>query len=40
MIIDLNNMDDNSVVLFHACGHNPTGYDPSKKLWSQIAEIC
>ena len=28
-----------SVVLMHACAHNPTGVDPSREQWKQISEI-
>jgi len=31
---------DNSIVLFHACAHNPTGADPSQEDWKVLAEIC
>ncbi|ODM23936.1 hypothetical protein SI65_01526 [Aspergillus cristatus] len=28
------------VVIFHACAHNPTGADPSKEQWMQLANLC
>ena len=28
-----------STVLLHTCAHNPTGVDPSKEQWKQIAEV-
>ena len=28
-----------SVFLLHACAHNPTGIDPSKEQWEQIADV-
>lgn len=31
--------DEGSVVLLHACAHNPTGVDPTREQWKQIAEI-
>ena len=31
---------EGSVVLLHACAHNPTGIDPSKEEWKQIADVC
>jgi len=31
---------DNSIVLFHACAHNPTGADPSEEDWKLLADIC
>lgn len=30
----------NDVVIFHACAHNPTGADPSKEQWNQLANLC
>merc|ERR1712230_330824 len=30
---------NNSIVLLHACAHNPTGVDPTKEEWKEIAEI-
>jgi len=27
-------------VLLHACAHNPTGIDPTKEQWAQIADVC
>jgi aspartate aminotransferase, cytoplasmic len=27
-------------IVLHACAHNPTGTDPTKDQWKQIAEIC
>jgi len=31
---------DNSIVIFHACAHNPTGADPSQEDWKVLADIC
>jgi len=28
---------NNSIVLLHACAHNPTGVDPTKEQWKEIA---
>lgn len=28
-----------SVVILHACAHNPTGFDPSKEQWREIARL-
>ncbi|XP_001943882.1 aspartate aminotransferase, cytoplasmic [Acyrthosiphon pisum] len=36
---DISNAPSDSVVILHACGHNPTGLDPSKEQWRTIAEI-
>lgn len=40
MIRDLENAKDESVVLLHACAHNPTGIDPTKEQWIKIADVC
>ncbi|KAF8253213.1 PLP-dependent transferase [Wilcoxina mikolae CBS 423.85] len=28
-----------SIILLHACAHNPTGVDPTREQWTKIAEI-
>ncbi|OAA35926.1 aspartate aminotransferase [Metarhizium rileyi] len=28
-----------SIIVLHACGHNPTGWDPSRKEWEKMGEI-
>eukprot|EP00485_Elphidium_margaritaceum_P000704 CAMPEP_0202686148 /NCGR_PEP_ID=MMETSP1385-20130828/1952_1 /ASSEMBLY_ACC=CAM_ASM_000861 /TAXON_ID=933848 /ORGANISM="Elphidium margaritaceum" /LENGTH=420 /DNA_ID=CAMNT_0049340669 /DNA_START=109 /DNA_END=1372 /DNA_ORIENTATION=+ len=35
----LKNVPQNSVVLFHAVAHNPTGCDPTQEQWKEIAEV-
>ncbi|KAI9839157.1 MAG: hypothetical protein M1819_003150 [Sarea resinae] len=30
---------EGSVILLHACAHNPTGVDPTKEQWKEIAEV-
>ena len=30
---------EGSIILLHACAHNPTGVDPTKDQWKEIAEI-
>ena len=30
---------DGSVVLLHACAHNPTGIDPTNSQWDQLADV-
>lgn len=32
-------MPENSIVLLHACAHNPTGVDPTPEQWKEISEI-
>uniref|UniRef100_A0A2H8TUG7 aspartate transaminase n=1 Tax=Melanaphis sacchari TaxID=742174 RepID=A0A2H8TUG7_9HEMI len=36
---DISNAPIDSVVLLHACGHNPTGLDLTKEQWKTIAKI-
>lgn len=31
--------DRHSAVILHACAHNPTGCDPSRQQWQQIADV-
>jgi len=38
MIEDLRNAPPRSVILLHACAHNPTGVDPTESEWKQICE--
>eukprot|EP00842_Homolaphlyctis_polyrhiza_P004051 jgi/Hompol1/4647/HPOL_003790-RA len=37
---DLNKIPNGSIVLFHACAHNPTGVDPSEEQWAEISKIA
>eukprot|EP00474_Spongospora_subterranea_P008884 CRZ09342.1 hypothetical protein [Spongospora subterranea] len=37
MIEDILCAPNHSVILLHACAHNPTGVDPTKEQWAQIA---
>ena len=30
-------VEPNSIIIIHACAHNPTGCDPTKDQWRQIA---
>lgn len=39
MMEDLTNAPENSVIILHACAHNPTGIDPSKEQWEKIADV-
>lgn len=32
-------MPDRSIVLLHACAHNPTGIDPKPNQWQEIADV-
>lgn len=35
----LESASDGSVFLLHACAHNPTGVDPTKGQWDEIADV-
>ncbi|KAL5416995.1 Aspartate aminotransferase, mitochondrial [Paraphaeosphaeria minitans] len=37
MLADLKSIPKGSIVLLHACAHNPTGVDPTEDQWKQIA---
>ncbi|GLC63912.1 aspartate transaminase aat1 [Pleodorina starrii] len=39
MTADLTAAPPGSVVLLHACAHNPTGVDPSREQWRQLLEL-
>jgi aspartate aminotransferase len=39
MIAFLETVDRGSVILLHACAHNPTGVDPSEEQWKNIASV-
>lgn len=40
MKADLQNAPANSLILFHACAHNPTGVDPNPEQWKVLSQIC
>ena len=40
MLADLKAAPEGSIVLLHACAHNPTGVDPSAEQWREIAQVC
>jgi aromatic-amino-acid transaminase len=39
MLADLSAAEAGTVVVLHACCHNPTGYDLSLEQWAQVAEV-
>jgi len=39
MIGALNSIPEGSIILLHACAHNPTGVDPTQEQWKAIAEV-
>uniref|UniRef100_A0A7S1MS63 Aspartate aminotransferase n=1 Tax=Neobodo designis TaxID=312471 RepID=A0A7S1MS63_NEODS len=40
MCDDLWNAPDQSVVILHLCGHNPTGVDPTPEQWQRLCDLC
>jgi aspartate aminotransferase, mitochondrial len=38
MVEDIKKMPKGSIVLLHACAHNPTGVDPTQEQWKQICD--
>jgi aspartate aminotransferase, cytoplasmic len=38
MVETLNQAPEGSIILLHACAHNPTGVDPTREQWMQIAK--
>ena len=39
MLEDLSKAPEHSVVILHACAHNPTGSDPTQEEWYKILEV-
>lgn len=39
MLKAIKDAPDGSIILLHACAHNPTGVDPTDDQWRQIAEL-
>jgi len=39
MLEDLREAEEGSVVLLHACAHNPTGVDPTREDWNRILGV-
>lgn len=40
MVADLASLEPGTVVVLHACCHNPTGYDLAADDWRRVAEAC
>ncbi|CAF0734018.1 unnamed protein product [Didymodactylos carnosus] len=38
-IEDIKNIPETSIILFHACAHNPTGVDPQKEQWDELSSV-
>jgi len=39
MMEDLSAAPENAVIILHAVAHNPTGVDPTKQQWTEIADL-
>jgi len=39
MLEDIKNAPEKSIILLHACAHNPTGVDPTEAQWKQLAVL-
>ncbi|KAK1148801.1 hypothetical protein N8T08_008686 [Aspergillus melleus] len=39
MLNSLDQAEPNDVVILQACAHNPTGVDPTKSQWTQVADL-
>lgn len=37
---NLMNLPKHSIILLHACGHNPSGIDPTMEEWKELSKIC
>jgi aspartate aminotransferase len=40
MLEDIQKAPNNSIILLHACAHNPTGIDPTRDQWKEIEKVC
>jgi len=40
MVEDLKAAPEQSIVLLHACAHNPTGCDPTLDQWKALSDLC
>jgi len=36
---DIRNIPENSIILLHACAHNPTGVDPRPEQWAELSKV-
>lgn len=36
---DINSIPEHSIILLHACAHNPTGVDPNPEQWAELSNI-
>ncbi len=40
MLDGLSKLKKNTIVILHACCHNPTGFDPTIEQWAKIVDVC
>ena len=40
MLEDLSQADPGSIIVLHACCHNPTGYDLNEADWLRVIDVC
>lgn len=40
MVDSIRGAKPNSVIMFHACAHNPTGMDPTMEQWTKLSRAC
>ncbi|KAF2071810.1 hypothetical protein CYY_006871 [Polysphondylium violaceum] len=40
MFNDIKAAPNGSIILLHACAHNPTGVDPTAEQWKKISQLC
>jgi aspartate aminotransferase len=36
---DIKNIPEGSIIMLHACAHNPTGVDPTPEQWKELSEV-
>lgn len=39
MLADISEAPESSVIILHACAHNPTGCDPTEEQWCRLADV-
>lgn len=36
---DISNIPEGSLIMLHACAHNPTGVDPKREQWNELSQL-
>jgi len=39
MLTHIKDAPSNSIILYHACAHNPTGVDPTPEQWKELSQV-